>query len=133
VASKTKPERVLCVAQSFPSLEMLEAAIRESGYSLLLAFTTDHAVAACVNGKFAAVILDAELVRGEGEALAEALKLIRPKLPVLLLEHREDPTRGAVLPKGVDAAVIGRSPAAVVGGLKALLGKNRTAGTGPIK
>ncbi len=131
MTSKTKPERILCVAQSFPRLEALEIAVRESGYSLLLAFTTDHAVAACVNAKFAAVILDAELIRGEGEALAEALKLIRPKLPVLLIDHREDPTRRDALPKGVDAAVIGRSPAAVLGGLKSLLGKNQTAGTGP--
>ena len=130
MASRTKPERILCVAQSFPRIEALEAAIRESGYSLLLAFTPDHAVAACVNSEFAAVVLDAELVRGEGEALAEALKLIRAKLPILLIDHREDPTRKDVLPKGVDAVVIDSSPAAVLAELKALLADNPTARTG---
>jgi|SRR5579859_247586 len=129
--SKTKPSRILCIAQSAQRLHVLEAAIRESGYSVLLAFTADHAVAVCVSHEIVAVILDAELMRDGGSGVAETLKLLRPTLPILLLDQREDPARADILPKGVDGAVVGTSPAPVYAALKALLGNSIAAGAEP--
>ncbi len=116
-----KHHRVLCVASGLAGLHALQEAIQRRGYEVLLAFTADHAVAVCVGHLCDAVILDAELVRSEAATLAETLKLARPNVPILFLDHRRDPARKDQLPKGVDAAVTGRSPSAVLAGLQALL------------
>lgn len=118
-----KRKRVLCVAQALFRLGVLQDAIRESGYEVLLAFTADHAVAACISTECDAIILDAELIRNAASALAETLKLARPNVPILLLDQREDRTRKDQLPKGVDAAIDGRSPAKVLEVLLSALGK----------
>lgn len=125
--AERKRYRVLCIADSFFGLRVLQDALQEAGYEVLLAFTPDHAVAASIHDEFDAVILDAELIRKEGAALGEALKLARPTVPLLLLDHREDANRADALPEGVDSAVAGRSPAAVLSALVALLGENTAA------
>jgi DNA-binding response OmpR family regulator len=121
--SRGKRQRVLCVVQSLFRLGPLQDAIRESGYEVLLAFTADHAVAACISSECDAVILDADLIRSPTSTLAETLKLARPNVPILLLDHREDPARKEQRPKGVDAAIGGRFPAEVLAGLATFLGE----------
>lgn len=116
-----KSLRVLCVAQSLARLEALQGAIAENGYSVSLAFTADHAVAACVGNEFAAVVLDAEMIRAAGSGVAEAIKMVRPRLPILLIDHREDPARYGFLPKGVNASVTDMTPTAVLSALTYLL------------
>src|SRR5262249_55454418 len=111
---KKQHERVLCVGPLLPGLRALQEAIQREGYEVLLAFTADHAVAVSISNPCDAVILDAEVVRAEAATLAETLKLTRPEIPVLLLDHREDQSRANALPKGVDAAVAGRSHSAVL-------------------
>jgi len=113
--------RILCVADSVFGLQTLQEALQGYGYEILLAFTPDHAVAATISDKFDAIILEAELIRQQGSAAAEALKLARPDVPVLLLNHRQDPARADELPKGVDLGVAGRSPDAVISALGMLL------------
>jgi len=119
--------RILCVADSVFGLQTLQEALQGSGYDVLLAFTADHAVAATIGDKFDAIILEAELIRKQGSAAAAALKLARPDVPVLLLNHRQDPARVDELPKGVDLGVAGRSPDAVISALGLLLSQRRTA------
>lgn len=119
-----KRHRVLCVADSRFGLQTLQEALLESGYEVALAFTPDHAVAASVSQEFNAIILDAELIRKQGTEPAPALKLARPYVPLLLLDHREDPARADALPEGVDVAVAGRSPNAVISALVRLLDEN---------
>jgi DNA-binding NarL/FixJ family response regulator len=87
-----------------------------------LAFTADHAVAACISSECDAVIVDADLIRSPTSTLAETLKLAKPNVPILLLDHREDPTRKDQRPKGVDAAIAGRFTAEVLAGLATFLG-----------
>ena len=124
---KRRRYRILCVADSVFGLQTLQEALQGSGYQVLLAFTPDHAVAATIRDRFDVIILDAKLIRKEGSATAEALKLARPGVPVLLLNHRRDPARTEELPKGVDLAVEGRSPNAVIAALGTLLGQRKTA------
>jgi DNA-binding response OmpR family regulator len=113
-------ERVLCVGPLLPGLRALQEAIQRQGYEVLLAFTADHAVAVSIANSCHAVIVDAELIRAEGVTLAETLKLARPEIPVLLLDHREDQSRRDSLPTGVDAAVVGKSHGAVLAWLAAI-------------
>jgi DNA-binding response OmpR family regulator len=117
---KKPHERVLCVGPLLPALRSLQEAIQRQGYDVLLAFTADHAVAVSIANSCDAVIVDAELIRAEGATLAETLKLARPEIPVLLLDHREDQSRRDALPKGVDAAVVGKSHGAVLAWLAAI-------------
>ena len=124
---KRRRYRILCVADSFFGLQTLQEALQGSGYEVLLAFTPDHAVAATIRDRFDAIILEAELIRREGSATAEALKLARPEVPVLLLNHRQDPARVDELPKGVDLGVAGRSSDAVISALGMLFSQRRTA------
>ena len=116
-------QRVLCIAQSLFRLGTLQDAMRESGYEVLLAFTADHAVAACISSECDAVIVDAELIRNATSTLAETLKLARPNIPILLLDDRGDTSRKGQLPKGIDLAIRGRSPVKVLTGLAAFLGE----------
>ena len=108
--------KVLCVAQLPSLLNSLQAVLQPAGYEVLQAYT--------------AVILDAELIRVKGYSGAEALKLVRPAVPIMLLDHRADPARKDGLPKGVDSAVFGMSAAAILAGLADLLGNNKAAKTG---
>jgi DNA-binding response OmpR family regulator len=117
---KKPHERVLCVGPLLPGLRALQEAIQRQGYEVLLAFTADHAVAVSISNPCDAAIVDAELIRAEGVTLAETLKLARPEIPVLLLDHREDQSRRDSLPKGVDAAVDGKSHRAVLAWLAAI-------------
>ena len=56
----------------------------------------------CVAEAIAVAVLDGESIRGQEVSLATALKMVRPKLPVILLEERE---RQSNIPEGVDAIV----------------------------
>lgn len=115
---------MLCVGPLLPGLRALQEAIQRHGYEVLLAFTADHAVAVSISNHCDAVILDAELIRAEAATLAQTLKLARPEIPILLLDHREDRTRKDSLPHGVDAAVAGKAHGAVIAWLAARFEKD---------
>ncbi len=122
--------KVLCVAQLPSLLNSLQAVLQPAGYEVLQAYTADQAVAICVGQQVQAVILDAELMRVKGYSGAEALKLVRPAVPIMLLDHRTDPARKDGPPKGVDSSVFGMSAAAILAGLADLLGNNTATKTG---
>ena len=56
----------------------------------------------CVAEAIAVAVLDGESIRDKEVSLAAALKMVRPSLPIILLEERE---RQSNIPKGVDAVV----------------------------
>ena len=123
--NRKQNERVLCAGPLLPGLRELQEAVERQGYDVLLAFTADHAVAVLIANRCDAVILDAELIRAEWATVAETLKLARPDVPILLLDHREDQARKGPPPRGVDAAVSGRSHGEVLAWLAARLEKER--------
>lgn len=94
--------RVLCVACSAAVFSRLDHAFTDSKFHVLSAATCDKGVALCVAETIAIAILDGESIRGKEVSLATALKMIRPKLPIILLEDRE---RVSNIPDGVDAVV----------------------------
>ncbi len=104
-------------------------AISVSGYQVLLAFTADQGVAACMSSHIAAVVLDAAFMREADWPVAKSLKLIRPSLPILLLDGR-DATRRDGLPGWIDAVATKESPEDVLARLKELLASASAAGAG---
>jgi DNA-binding NtrC family response regulator len=96
--------RILCIACSASGLSTLEQTLKRLPYSVLTAATPDQGVAMCVAQFVAAVIVDAESVRGKEWPVVKSLKLVRPSLPIILLDERSG-SRNLELPEGVDELV----------------------------
>ena len=94
--------RVLCVACSATTLDILDRALRYSQLRVLTAATRKKGIAICVAENVALAILDAESIRGEDGSVAKALKAVRPALPIILLEERGGRSEA---PVSVDAVV----------------------------
>jgi hypothetical protein len=95
--------RVLCVACSQAVFSAISTTLKGSRFQILSAVTRSQAVALCVANVIATAILDGDSIRGEELSLANALKGVRPTLPIILLEER---TRSATeLPDSIDASV----------------------------
>jgi len=92
--------RVLCVACSATTLDILDRALRYSQLRILTAATREKGIAVCVAESIALAVLDAESIRGEEVSVATSLKKVRPNLPVIMLEERQRPSE---LPVSVDA------------------------------
>ena len=97
----------------------LKKALRKAGFQVLEIFTTDHAVAVCVNNRIDAVVLDQNwFVESEGWSVAQSIKAVKPNVSVLLILATRKIS--AKLPPGVDAMIAAGNPAAVVAQLKQL-------------
>lgn len=97
-----KRPRILVLAQSSPNLNAILTQIKVEAIDVTLALTCDAAVALCVGNHFAAVVLDAALLRNDDWTVAKSLKLVQPSLPILLLDPRST-GREASLPPNTDA------------------------------
>ena len=95
--------RVLCVACSPTVFGALDHAFRYSRLHVLSAATRDNGVAICVAEVIAVAVLDGESIRGEECSVAQSLKMVRPNLPIILLEERA--RKPDNLPDGIDAVV----------------------------
>ena len=96
--------RILCIACSATGLSTLEQTLKRLPYSVLTAATPDQGVAMCVAQFVAAVIVDAESVRGKEWPVVKSLKLVQPSLPIILLDERRG-GRNLERPEGVDELV----------------------------
>ena len=101
-AQAAKRPRILILAQPSPNLSALLTRIKARELDVTLALTCDFAVALCVGNHFAAVVLDAALIRNDDWTVAKSLKLVQPSLPILLLDPRSTGRR-ASLPQDTDA------------------------------
>jgi CheY-like chemotaxis protein len=113
MSGQRKP-RILCVSRSEFQLRTICSAIPSQEYDVVSASTPEQAVAVCVSSQLAAVVLDSEFVT-DGWSAAKTLKLVNPKVPVVLLGWPNH--EGA--PYGVDA--IAETYAHLVHKLEALL------------
>lgn len=93
---------VLCVGCTPTIFRKLDDRLRESELRLLGPVDAQEAVAVCVNPEIAVVILDGPSIRGQEWSVAKSLRMIRPKLPIVLLEERKN---RPLLPEAVDAVV----------------------------
>jgi DNA-binding response OmpR family regulator len=95
-----KSIRILCVAYSAGTFSQLHSVLRNSHYSVLTAATPSQAVAICVAQFVSAAIVDAESLRGKEWPVVKSLKMVRPSLPIILLDERRT-ERELVLPEGI--------------------------------
>lgn len=121
--SEERRDRVLCLARSSALLEQMRKALKAYRYDLLGAFTADQGVAICVSHWIAAAILEANMVRDQEWSVVKTLKLIRPNLPILLLDERQR-DRGDLPPDGVDGVASRTSISDLVCKLKLILEKS---------
>ena len=108
--------RILCVSRFAHQLRVMRAAFPARDYEVLSAPTTEQAVAVCLNNKISAVVLDSEFSKEAGWSAAQTLKMVNPRLPVMLLLKSAEGT----VPSGVDA--VAPSHAHILPRLKGLLG-----------
>ena len=99
-ALMTKLPRILFLAKAAPSLESMLIQMKSGGLDVTLALTSDDGVALCLGNHFAAVVLDASLIRKDDWTVAKSLKLIKPGLPIVLLDPRS--SRRDTLPPDID-------------------------------
>lgn len=96
-------------------------ALRSAGYNLILSFTTDDAVALCVNRNVEAVVLDQEhFVVTDEWSVAQSLKMIKARMCVILMVRGK--IRRHSLPAGVDAVVAEGDTQELLKTIKRLLG-----------
>lgn len=119
-ARATKIPRLLLVAQSSSSVGPILSEIKAAGIDVTLAFTPDSAVALCLGTHFAAVVLDASLIRNDDWTVARSLKLIKPTLPIVLLDSRTQ-ARRENLPPDVDVLASSDEPHHVVCQIRKLI------------
>jgi len=74
--------------------------VKTSGFGVTVAFTAEQGVAVCLGNRVAAVLLDAAFIRNDDWTVAKSLKLVKPGVPILLLDPR-DPSRGEGLPEAL--------------------------------
>src|SRR5579864_3355062 len=66
----------------------LRGLLTKAGYRVVDSFTTDHAVAVCVNNPVDAVILDQDcFVETDGWSVAQSVKAAKPNIGVLLVSR----------------------------------------------
>lgn len=118
-ASERRHITVLCVACSARTLAWLRDVLNHSRIQILSAANREQAVALCVAHSVTLALIDGESIRGEELSLAEALKIVRPLLPVFLLDERNRP--GADLPQNVDAGVPIEAPEELLTKIEELL------------
>ena len=114
-----KLSRILLLAKAAPGLEFMLTEMKAGRLDVTLALTSDHGVALSVGNQFAAVVLDAALIRNDDWTVAKSLKLVKPTLPIVLLDHRSSP-RDA-LPPDIDAIASCDDPKDVLHKLRLLL------------
>ena len=115
------PQRTVLLLLDPQGSSLLKKRLNKAQYRVLETYTTDHAVAVCVNNPVHAAILDQELfVETGGWSVAQSLKAVQANLCVLLVTEAKPLTKK--LPKGVDAIVTGRNSNELLMALDRLLG-----------
>jgi DNA-binding response OmpR family regulator len=122
--SADHPTIVLCVACSPVVFDSLNHAFRHSKLHVLSAATRDKGVAICVAEPIAVAVLDGESIRGQECSVAQSLKMVRPSLPIILLEERG---RLSNIPEGINAVVPLNAPDQLLRKIEELLNPGGTA------
>jgi len=117
---------ILCVADSNRRLTYLGATAKKLGYRVATAVAPDHAVALCVSRPedIVAIVMDEDLII-DGWSVADSLKMVAPKIPILLVCDKG--AGSSPPPKGVDLVTKEGSRHAIMEGLKALLQRSASA------
>jgi len=99
---------------------VLKRHLVENGFQVVESYTTDRAVAICVNNSIDAAVIDQDcFVETDGWSVAQSLKAVKSHLCVVLVSPATRVRRA--LPVGIDAMVSASSPEAVPAEIRRLL------------
>jgi response regulator RpfG family c-di-GMP phosphodiesterase len=99
---------------------LIKRRLLRENYVVLETYTTDHAVAVCVNQPVDAAVQGQDLfVETEGWSVAQSLKAVKSHLCVILISKARRLTKK--LPKGIDAIITGDDTDEVVSELDRLI------------
>ncbi len=76
---------VLVADDSREFAEMLRATLEEAGFDVVTAYSGPAAIAAMRDNDVAAAVLDVLMPGISGDAVADRLRSLRPRLPILLM------------------------------------------------
>lgn len=83
----------------------LESILSRKGYTVVVPSTADQAVAVCLHNRMAAVLMDRKsLVEADDWSLAQSLKMVSPRTPIVLMVESSRLNHFDV-PPGVDCVV----------------------------
>jgi DNA-binding NarL/FixJ family response regulator len=94
--------RVLCIGCSSMVFERLHQCLKYGDLTVVSAITSEQAVANCVANMISLAIIDCDSMPDRQWSVAQSLKMVRPALPVILLEKDEKHLK---MPAGIDAVV----------------------------
>jgi DNA-binding response OmpR family regulator len=98
------------------------------GYDVVESYTSDRAVAICVNNNIDAAVLDqACFVETDGWSVAQSMKAVQANLCVILVCEAKKLKQE--MPEGVDAMVSSNNPEAVLAELDRLLKRSPDSAT----
>ena len=120
MAREQRVPQILCLAQSSRDMTPILREVKISGFEITVAFAADQGVAVCVGNQVAAILLDAAFIRNDDWTVARSLKLVKPGIPILLLDCRGR-SRGKDLPPDIDAVATSSDPKKVVAELRRCL------------
>jgi two-component system, OmpR family, response regulator CpxR len=93
---------ILCIDDDAAILCYEKALLERSGYSVLIAPSAQQGLKLATTCTCDAVLLEYEMSGMKGHEVAAEIKLVKPKVAVILLSRREVPPRASAL---VDAVV----------------------------
>ena len=113
---------VLCVGCTAEQRRSLRSRLKSFGYALSEVSSGHEGVAFCASNAIQGVLLDAAFLdQVEGWSLAQSLKMVRPSVPILLLDTRH--VHSSALPNGIDAVCRTHNSQEVFAHLQRLLGR----------
>jgi hypothetical protein len=88
--------RILCISESPAQLKEICSAVFSLGYEVISASSPERALACCIGTNVVAVVLGTESLTEMGCSAAQSIRMVRPDLPLLLLEqgHNGDVPHG---------------------------------------
>ena len=99
---------------------VLKRYLVENGFRVAESYTTDRAVAICVNNSIDAAVIDQDcFVETDGWSVAQSLKAVKSNLCVVLVSPATMVRKA--LPQGIDAVVSANNPEAVLAEIRRLL------------
>jgi DNA-binding response OmpR family regulator len=99
---------------------VLKRYLVENGFRVVESYTTDRAVAICVNNSIDAAVIDQDcFVETDGWSVAQSLKAVKSNLRVVLVSPAT--MVRTTLPQGIDAMVSANNPEAVLAEIRRLL------------
>ena len=100
--SPPSKKTILCIDDDAAILCYEKALLERSGYGVLIAPSAQQGIKLATTCTCDAVLLEYEMSGMNGHEVAAEIKLVKPKLAVILLSRREVPSRALAL---VDAVV----------------------------